>query len=191
MSSPPQIPSSSSQFGSILESALSEYKKQTGKDLLDNWLTKELQDCDSVDAVLDIIQHQAEALDKFGDGDKKLMKWIGSSVQILYVISATLGEGVGVSLSPAKAVFAGIAVLLAATKDSRASHDVLVHLFQHIEFFLKRLGVETLISPTKDMIEIYMKIVAEVLSILSTATKEMQQNRRHQISKLFSRDMFN
>jgi hypothetical protein len=42
-----------------------------------------------------IIQHQAEAFDKFGSNDKKLMKWIGPSVHILYTISATFGEGVG------------------------------------------------------------------------------------------------
>ncbi len=95
MSSSSQTPASFSQFKPILDAALSEYKKKTGKDLLDNWLTKELQSCESVEAVLDIIQHQAEAFDKFRGGDKKLMKWIGSSVHVLYTISATLGEGIG------------------------------------------------------------------------------------------------
>ncbi len=70
--------------------------------------------------------------------------------------------------------------------DVRASHDVLVDLFEHIQFFLKRLGVHTQISPTKNMVEILVKIVAEVLSILSIATKEMQQSRT---SKLFLRDI--
>ncbi len=95
MSSHPQIPTSSSQFKLILDAALSEYKKQTGNDLSDNWIAKELQTCDTVEAVLDIIQHQAEVFDKFRGADKKLMKWIGSSVHVLYTISATLGEGVG------------------------------------------------------------------------------------------------
>ncbi|SRR6266702_3097291 len=95
MSSSFQTPASSSQFESILDAALNEYKKKTGNDLLDNWLAKELQSCDSVEAVLGIIQGQAEAFDKFRIGDKKLMKWVGSSVHVLYTISATLGEGVG------------------------------------------------------------------------------------------------
>ena len=68
-------------------------------------------------------------------------------------------------------------VILQAAKDVRASHDVLVDLFERIQFFLKRLGVHTRISPTKDMVEILVKIMAEVLSILSIATKEMQQSR--------------
>jgi len=94
MSSPSQTPAPSSQFESILGAALIKYKKKTGNDLLDNWLAKELQSCDSAEAVLDIIQGQAEVFDKFRNGDNKLMKWIGSSVNILYTISATLGEGV-------------------------------------------------------------------------------------------------
>ncbi|KAH9049248.1 hypothetical protein EDB83DRAFT_1404755 [Lactarius deliciosus] len=177
MSSPSETPESSLQFKLILDAALSEYKRTTGNDLLDNWLAKELQGCESVEAVLDIITHQAEAFDKFRGGDKRLMKWIDSSVNVLYTISATLGEGVGMALPSAKAVFTGIGVLLAAAKDVRSSHDALVDLFQRIQFFLKRLGVHTQISPTNDMVEILVKIVAEVLSILSIATKEMQRCR--------------
>ncbi|KAH9019496.1 hypothetical protein EDB84DRAFT_614294 [Lactarius hengduanensis] len=177
MSSPSETPESSLRFKFILDTALSEYKQTTGNDLLDNWLAKELQSCESVEAILDIITHQAEAFEKFRGGDKRLTKWIDSSVNVLYTISATLGEGVGMALPSAKAVFAGIGVLLAAAKDVRASHDALVDLFQRIQFFLKRLGVHTQISPTNDMVEILVKIVAEVLSILSIATKEMQRCR--------------
>ncbi|KAH8987319.1 hypothetical protein EDB92DRAFT_1145230 [Lactarius akahatsu] len=177
MSSLPQTPVSSSQFKSILDAALAEYKKKTGNDLLDNWLAKELQSCESAEAVLAIIQHQAKAFDRFRRADKGLMKWIGPSVHVLYTLSVTLGEGAGMALPSAKAVFAGIGVLLATAKDVWASHDALVDLFERIQFFLKRLGVHTQISPTEDLVEILVKIVAEVLSILSTATKEMQQSR--------------
>ena len=48
----------------------------------------ELYRCDSVDAILAIIQHQAEV---FGDDDKEVMKWIDPSVHGLYTISSTLG----------------------------------------------------------------------------------------------------
>ena len=67
--------------------------------------------------------------------------------------------------------------ILQAAKDVRSSHDVLVDLFERIQFFLKRLGVHTKISPTEGMVEILVKIVAEILSILSIATKEVQQSR--------------
>jgi hypothetical protein len=104
-------------------------------------------------------------------------------------------------LLSAKPVFAGIGVLLAvrsyvflfvgplnvdilqAAKDIRESHDVLVHLFERVQFFLKRLRVHTRISVTKNVVEMHLKIVAEVLYILSIATKEMR--------KSFLRDMLN
>jgi len=114
---------------------------------------------------------------------------------------------IGVQALPsAKAVFAGIGVLLAvcssvylfvdpfnadilqAAKDVWASHDLLVDLFERIQFFLKRLGVYTRFSPTKDMVEVLAKIMAEIISILSIAMKEMQQSRT---SKLFLRDIPN
>jgi len=78
--------------------------------------------------------------------------------------------------------------ILQAAKDVWASHDVLVDLFERVQFFLKRLGVHTRISPTEGMVEILVKIVAEVISILSIATKEMQQSRT---SRLFLRDILN
>jgi hypothetical protein len=54
---------------------------------------------------------------------------------------------------------------------------VLVDLFERIQFFLKRLGVHTRITPTNDIVEVLVKIMVEVLSILSIATKEVQQSR--------------
>jgi hypothetical protein len=95
MSSPLHPSTSSSRVEQILDAALSESKKETGTGLLDNWLAQELETCDSVEAVLDIIQHQAEGFDKFRAGDKRLMKWIGPSVRVLDKISSTLGEGIG------------------------------------------------------------------------------------------------
>jgi hypothetical protein len=54
---------------------------------------------------------------------------------------------------------------------------VLVDLFERIHFFLKRLGVHARISPTEEMVEILVKIMAEMLSILSIATEELQLSR--------------
>ena len=59
----------------------------------------------------------------------------------------------------------------------RTSHDALVELFERIESFFKRLGVYTQVSLTSEMAEVFAKIVAEVLSILSIATKEVKRKR--------------
>ncbi|KAN0142132.1 Ankyrin repeat-containing domain protein [Lactarius tabidus] len=189
MASSSETLDSSSHLKSILEAALSDYKAKTGNDLTNNSLAKELQDCVSVEAVLDIIQREAKAFDKFRGGTKRLMKWIGPSVNVLCTISATLGQGVGMVFPSANVVSAGIGVLLVAAKDVKASHDVLVDLFERVQFFLKRLGVHaTRIAPNKDMAEILVKIMVEVLSILAIATKEVQQSRtKTYLKKLFGR----
>jgi putative ubiquitin-RnfH superfamily antitoxin RatB of RatAB toxin-antitoxin module len=62
-------------------------------------------------------------------------------------------------------------------KDVRASHDALAELFERIESFFKRLGVYTQVKLTTEMAEVFVKIVAEVLTILSIATKEVQRKR--------------
>lgn len=177
MSLPSQTLVSSSQLESILDASLDEYKKKTENDLSSHWLSVEFQSCDSVDAVLDIIQNQATVFDKFRDGDKKIMKWVGSLVPTLYKFS-TLGESVGKAPPSVKAVFIAVGVLLAAAKDVRSSHDALVELFERMESLFKHLGKFSL---PIEMAEIFtMKIVAEVLSLLSIATRKVKRRRLNQ-----------
>jgi hypothetical protein len=63
----------------------------------------------------------------------------------------------------------------------RASHDALVDLFERIESFFRRLGVYTQVSLTIEMAKVFGKIVAEVLLILSIATKEVQRKRASEL----------
>ncbi|KAI9432694.1 hypothetical protein H4582DRAFT_2061523 [Lactarius indigo] len=171
----------SSNFKSILDATLSQalggYKKKTGKKLLDHPLATELQRCDSVDAVLEILQGQASAFQQFRDGDQRLMKWISPVVDVLYAFSGTLGGVAGLAFPPAGVIFTGIGILLSAAKDVRSSHDALVELFERIESFFRRLGVYTRVSLTTEMARVLVKIVTEVLCILSIATKEVKRKR--------------
>ena len=64
---------------------------------------------------------------------------------------------------------------------------MLVELFERIESFFKRLGTYTHISLTTEMAEVLVKIMSEVLSILSIATKEVNRKRA---SESFLRDIF-
>ncbi|KAI9430800.1 hypothetical protein H4582DRAFT_2063341 [Lactarius indigo] len=170
----------SSRFKSILDAALSKYQKKTGKNILSHPLSVELQHCSSIDAILAILQRQADAFEQFRGGDRRLMEGIGLSVHVLYALSATVGEG---AFPPAKVIFSGIGILLAAAKDVRASHDALVDLFGRIEGFFKRLKVYTETSSATGFAEVLVNVVVEVLNILSIATKEMEQNRAKTIGK--------
>ncbi|KAH9040853.1 hypothetical protein EDB83DRAFT_2318279 [Lactarius deliciosus] len=176
-SSTPGQTATPSDFKSILDAALTEYKKKTGKELLNHPLATEVQRCDSVDAIKAIFQGQAKAFQQFRDGDQRLMKWISPVVDILYTFSGTLGGVAGQAFPPAGVIFTGIGILLAAAKDVKSSHDALVELFERIENFFERLDVYTQISLTTEMAEVFVKIVAEILSILSIATKEVKRKR--------------
>jgi hypothetical protein len=65
-----------------------------------------------------------------------------------------------------------------AARDADASKDMLADLFSRIENFFKRLESYKLVSPTPAMTNMIVKIMIEVLSILSIATTEIKQGRR-------------
>lgn len=95
MSFPSGVPIPPLPPESILAAALNEYKKNTGNDLYSHPLSVELQSCDSVDGILAILQHQANTVEKLKDGNGGIMKCVRSSVNILWSISATLGDAAG------------------------------------------------------------------------------------------------
>jgi hypothetical protein len=61
--------------------------------------------------------------------------------------------------------------------DVRASQDNLMDIFERMENFFRRLEIYTEVSPTSEMIDIIVKILVEVLSIIAIATKDIKQGR--------------
>jgi hypothetical protein len=70
-----------------------------------------------------------------------------------------------------------------AAKNTAATRDTLVELFEKIESFFKRIKTYTEATPTPDLIEALAMIMAEVLSILAIATKGVKK-------KWWSRSIF-
>jgi hypothetical protein len=64
-----------------------------------------------------------------------------------------------------------------AAKDVSASYDALVDLFESIESFLSRLEISTKIPPSEAMTDYVIKVLAEVLSTLARATKQVKKGR--------------
>ena len=58
-----------------------------------------------------------------------------------------------------------------------ASQDTLYNIFERIENFFRRMETYVEVPPTAGMTDIIVKIMVEVLRILSIATKEMEQSR--------------
>ena len=61
--------------------------------------------------------------------------------------------------------------------DVRASHDTLIDIFERMESFFQRFEIYTRVSPPPEMIDIIVRIMVEVISILGIATKEIKQGR--------------
>jgi len=131
MSNVPSPSTSRSNLESIFNAALRTYSKKTGKDITSHPLATELQSCDSPDAILALLRRQIPTPDPSQSGDETFAKCLVPTVNVLYTLSDTLGEGVGLVIttvssllsiraltsfsqvfSPAKVIFAGIGVLL-------------------------------------------------------------------------------
>ena len=85
---------STSNFQLIFNNALKAYEKRTKKDLLAHPLAAQLQACNSPGDILSILQQQAQGLDQSRSSDR-WTKWLDPTVNVLYALSGTLGEGVG------------------------------------------------------------------------------------------------
>jgi hypothetical protein len=61
------------------------------------------------------------------------------------------------------------------------SQDAVVTVFERIENFFRRLETYVEVPPTAGMTDIIVKIMVEVLCILSIATKELKQSRASEL----------
>ncbi|EMD33429.1 hypothetical protein CERSUDRAFT_126167 [Gelatoporia subvermispora B] len=166
---------------SLWRDALNEYTKQTGTDLDAGPLTDRLNGCISVNDIMDILEEHTRAFAEFRKGGAKTqllraLKPIATAVLALQP-SETLGEGIAVVFQPAKAIVGAVIVLLKATKDVSSSYDSLVDLLNCISKFLDRLSIYAGKSLTILMQEILVKTLANVVSILALATREVNQGR--------------
>jgi hypothetical protein len=59
----------------------------------------------------------------------------------------------------------------------RASYEALIDIFECVENFLRRLKIYTELPLTPAITEILAKIMVELLSVLSLATKQINQGR--------------
>ena len=94
-------PSSSSTFQALFDAALQDYKDKTGNTLTDHPVAKQLETCDSVNSITAILQEQARSCRELRENDRKLMKALNSSVNVLCApsISSALNEAIGLVVS--------------------------------------------------------------------------------------------
>ncbi|KAH9958628.1 hypothetical protein BJV74DRAFT_404579 [Russula compacta] len=175
---------SSSIFQSIFDAALADYARQTGIDLATYPFVQSLQSCRDPGAILDLLQERENQFRAYRDGNRKLINSLKPLVQVLNTLSGLLASAASmVPFQPTNAILAGVDVLLAAAVGVSASYDALVDLFECIEHFLGRLRIYTEIPFSSSMFDIVTKIMVEVLSVLSLATKQIKEGRLKKFAK--------
>jgi len=80
----------SSNFQSILDAALSDYAEQTGIDLATHPSAQSLQNCNSADAILDLLGDKAKQFRAYRDGNRNLINCLKPVVQVLHAVSGML-----------------------------------------------------------------------------------------------------
>ncbi|KAI9511243.1 hypothetical protein F5148DRAFT_1146997 [Russula earlei] len=86
----------SAYFRSVFNSALDTYNAQTGHDLALHQSLHTLQSCRSAHDILSILREQIPASGQSRDRDENFSKWLIPTVNVLFALSASLGEGIGI-----------------------------------------------------------------------------------------------
>jgi STAND-like protein len=77
-------------FQLIFDAALADYREHTGVDLSKYPFAEKLQNCQSADAVLELIQNKVKEFKDFRNGNHKLINCLQPVVNILHTFSAGL-----------------------------------------------------------------------------------------------------
>ncbi len=93
MSSSEQATSSNFNVQLIID-ALADYSKQTGIDFSGNPFAVALEQSNSPEAILRLLQQHEKAFQEYRDGNRRLINSISSTVRILQAFSGILGETV-------------------------------------------------------------------------------------------------
>ena len=124
MSNIPSQSTSRSKFDAIFNAALRSYKKKTGNDITSHPIATELQSCNSSDAVLAILRRQISMPDQSQNSDEELANCLIPTVNVLYTLSNTLGEAVGLVIITMSSLWN----ICALTFSLRSSHHRKLYL---------------------------------------------------------------
>ena len=86
-----------SRLQALFQAALEDYEEQTGIALAKHPLAEQLQDCVSVESIVDIFREQTQAFNEFRGRDK-IMTLLKNSVSVLYELTAATNFGQAIGL---------------------------------------------------------------------------------------------
>ena len=78
-----------SMLQSLFEAALHNYEEQTGMKLIDHPLARQLETCNSIESITEVLQEQARAFTEFRRDDTKVMKPLKRVVHVVHALSTS------------------------------------------------------------------------------------------------------
>ena len=93
MSSDGQAATSPSTIQSIID-ALADYTKVTGIDLSNNPFAVAIENSNSPEAILELLQEREKAFKEYRDGNRRLISCLHPAVKVIHLFSGILGEAV-------------------------------------------------------------------------------------------------
>jgi len=82
----------SSNFEVIFDAALANHRELTGVDLSQYPFSEKLQNCQTADAILELLQEKVKEFKEFRNGNHKLINCIRPLVQVLHAFSGILNN---------------------------------------------------------------------------------------------------
>ena len=82
----------SSNFKVIFDAALANYREHTGVDLSQYPFAEKLQNCQSADAILELLQEKVKDFKDFRNGNHKLINCLKPVVRVLHTFSGVLSD---------------------------------------------------------------------------------------------------
>ena len=92
MSSTAQEASSTSNIQLNIGAAFADYARTTGIDLSTNLFAAALEQSNSPEAILELLQEREKAFKEYRDGNRALMSCLSPSVRVIKAFSGILGE---------------------------------------------------------------------------------------------------
>ena len=91
----PATCASTDNFTAIMKAAGKEYQRVTEQDLDAHPFAAQLDTCRGPETVSKLLRTQALAFSKFRQSHEKLMGWLDPTVHVLFMVSVTLSDGIG------------------------------------------------------------------------------------------------
>ena len=85
---------SSSSNAQLIIGALADYSKETGIDLSNNPFATALEQSNSPEAILQLLQQREKAFKEYRDGNRRLINCLSPAIKVLQAFSGILGEAV-------------------------------------------------------------------------------------------------